>query len=177
MAKLNVNPQNPKDRKYFHDHNYSNENAVSILARYAFNDSKTPSKIRGFYGTPNSSPECIQNSFATIANIHDKDMIGHRKAEHFIFSFQHDEVDEVGEIQNATRIIDLYCQSLASEHQLFYSVHEDKKHLHAHIVINPINYRTGKRMQKNRAFLNEQLKTVDELVDFFKDNQDGNTLT
>lgn len=107
MAKLNINPQNPKQRKKHTDHNYSNEEAVSNLIHYAFNENKTPSKIRGFYGVPDSTPECIENSFSACANIYEKDMVGRRKAEHFIFSYERNEVNEVGGLNNAVKIIDL----------------------------------------------------------------------
>lgn len=169
MARINLNPQNPKQQKRFKTHNYSNENSVSNLARYVLNEEKTPSNYKSFYGVPNASPECIENSFATIAAIHQKDMHQRRKAEHFVLSFDaKDELTELGGIENALKIINEYCKPLADDHQVFCAVHEDKKHLHAHIVLNPINYHNGKRLQKNRTFLNDQRKTVDSLVEKYK---------
>lgn len=165
MAVINLNPRNPYTQGDYESYNYSNPEAVINLAEYIFNPQKTPSQYQKFYGVPNASPECIQNSFAAIASIHNKDMKGRRKAEHFVLSFNNQkELSEIGGINGAVDVINQYCESLAVDYQLAYAAHEDKEHFHAHIIINPINYHTGKRMQKNRAFLEEQRSTVKNLV-------------
>lgn len=174
MAKINLNPQNAKYRNRYNKHNNSNENAVSNIARYITNKDKTPSHYINLYGVPDSSPDGIQTSFEAIAKIHNKDMEGRRKAEHFIISFNAHELEEIGGISSAVTIVDEYCQNIATEYQAVSAFHENTKNLHAHIMINPINYHTGKRLQKNRSFLDSQIRLVDSLVDKYKKQNSGN---
>ena len=161
MPRINLNPRNKKTEKFYNSHNYSNPNAVENLASYILNPDKTPSNYTKHFGVLEASPECIQCNFAAIASIHNKDMKGRRKAEHFVISAHgKSEVQEIGGIKGFHEGIIQYCEHLTLNHQLVFAIHGNTNNLHAHIILNPINFNNGKRLQKNRKFLEDEKELV-----------------
>lgn len=169
MPRINLNPRNKKIEKFYSSRNYSNPDAVKKLASYILNPDKTPSNYTKYFGVLEATPECIQCNFATIASVHMKDMNGRRKAEHFVISAHgKSEVHEMGGIEGFYEGVTQYCEHLTADHQLVFAIHENTDNLHAHIVLNPINYHNGKRLQKNRRFLEAEKALVNSIFSDLK---------
>lgn len=174
MPRINLNPRNKKNEKFYSSHNYSNPDAVKKLAAYILNPDKTSSNYTKYYGVLESSPECIQSNFASIASIHKKDMKGRRKAEHFVISAHgKSEVEEMGGIEIFHEGVIKYCEHLAQNHQLVFAIHENTNNLHAHILLNPINCTNGKRLQKNRFFLETEKTYVNSIFSDLKNKHNS----
>jgi hypothetical protein len=95
---------------------------------------------------------------------YDQDIPYKRHAEHFVISLNAEESDFFG-AEGLNDIVQEFCTPLSDNYQLAYAVHEDKPHqLHAHIMLNNVSYTNGKRMNKNRIFLDEQIESLNHII-------------
>ncbi len=70
---------------------------------------------------------------------------------HYIISFSPNEINDPALVNIiAQRIIEYF----AEEYQVIYAVHEDKPHLHIHIVINSVSFVDGHRYYGKREEFN-----------------------
>lgn len=91
---------------------------------------------------------------------------GGREYGHFASSF--DKTDpRVAEMTNETALAmgrDL-AESIAPGHDFFAVVHRDKDHLHVHVVVNSVNYETGRKLHVSRSNL-ERAFVAKDVVDW-----------
>lgn len=159
-----------KKGKYYDDDSYQS------VINYITNPQKAYHGYMGFIGVDATTPA---ESMAQHANEVKKNF-GVR-VRHFILSFAPWE-PVTPEIANQIgHMIILY---LGQQYQCVYAVHENKPHLHIHIVINSVSLIDGKKYRgihtTFRQFLNE-IRNILRLFGIFKleykKNQSGNTST
>lgn len=85
-----------------------------------------------------------------------------RQYKHFIYSFPPDEkVTPEQVLENAEKLVK---ETPALQgYQALIAVHEDRKHLHAHIIINSVHCETGIKVQWSKADLADLKKRCNEL--------------
>ena len=47
-------------------------------------------------------------------------------------------------------IADYVCSLYYDSYQMFYAIHQHPTHNHIHYVMNPVNYRTGRKFEERR---------------------------
>lgn len=167
MARINLNPGRYSKRasatcKPYPSYNYSNTDAVEKLTRYITDSQKTNPDFIYYYNVPSTGPQAVQDSFSAIRKLFGKDHGRH--AEHFVISLNKEESIMLGQ-KGISNIAREYCSSFAKEYQVVCAVHLEKpEQLHFHVEINPVSFRTGKRLHKDAKFLYAQRTCVDALV-------------
>lgn len=80
---------------------------------------------------------------------------------HFIISWK---AEENVPPETALEIAKQFCEEYLPEYEAVYSVHTDKKHIHAHIVFNSVSYKTGRKYHyKNGGWGKIQMPLLDRL--------------
>lgn len=122
--------------------NYRNENAMELVTDYIFNPYKT---ISGYYGGYGVSSQCPAESMMIVS-----EQFGKSKGvqlRHYVLSFA------PCELTNpivANEIGGRIAQFIGREYQALYAVHENREHLHIHIVSNSVSYIDGHRFYGRR---------------------------
>ena len=122
--------------------NYRNENAMELVTEYIFNPYKT---ISGYYGGYGVSSQCPAESMMIVS-----EQFGKSKGvqlRHYVLSFA------PCELTNpivANEIGGRIAQFIGREYQAMYAVHENREHLHIHIVSNSVSYIDGHRFYGRR---------------------------
>lgn len=62
---------------------------------------------------------------------------------HFVQSFKHGEVNE----ENALELTKKFCEKTMNNNEVFLAVHNDKDHIHCHIVVNSVSFENGLKFQ------------------------------
>ena len=149
-------------KKPYASYNYSNPDAVEKLTAYIINPEKTNEDYINYYNVPSTSPEAIQDSFKAVQKLYGKE--DGRHAEHFVISLNSNESATLGP-EGIAKIAKEYCAPFAEEYQVVSAVHLEKsKQLHFHVEINPVSFKTGKRLHKDGKFLHEQRAIIKALV-------------
>ena len=122
--------------KYYEDH------AKEDVIRYILNPFKAKRYV-GAYGVnincPAESMKLISEQFGKTNGV---------QLRHFIISFYPNELTDPA---IANEIAKQFMLFFASEYQVIYAVHEDRLHIHIHIVINSVSYLDGHRYYGTRA--------------------------
>lgn len=104
-------------------------------------------------------PEFVREQFKTTRGLHGKqDGV---QAHHVIQSFKPGEV--APDVANQIGIE--LAQEIAKGHEAVVYTHVDKKHVHNHIVINAVNFETGKKYQSKRSDLFRIRELSDKLCE------------
>lgn len=126
--------------KYFDDN--SREDVINYILRI----DKT---IHNLYG---SNMRDISNAATIMDNTAEKfSKASGVKLRHFIISFEPTEVTEPTVAYDIAKRIAAF---FFGEYQTVFAVHEDKPHLHIHIVINSVSYTDGHRYYGKRQEFN-----------------------
>lgn len=154
---------NRKKYKNFSSHNYSNDNAVSKLGEYILDSDKTLSNQISYLGTPETLEGTV-SAFKYTAHYFGKCSKGARKADHIIISPNKDENLTPQELLDVSKG---FVTHFFPHHQAIIAVHEDTKNIHSHIMLNHINYKTGKCAHHSRedtkayrTYVNNSIKQI-----------------
>lgn len=128
------------ERKKYHD-----EEAVETVVNYCLRPDKTPNHFVGGYGVSLKHAAYEMNR---LAEAYDKDR-GVR-VRHMVLSFSREEQRKLGRNRyTVNSILNEIAQYAVAyyghEYQIIYGVHEDSAHSHIHMVMNTVNFRTGKK--------------------------------
>ena len=123
--------------------NYRNENAIELVTDYIFNPYKTRSGYLGGFGVnpegPAESMMIVSEQFGKTNGV---------KLRHYVLSFAPCELTNP---TTANEIGGRIAQFIGREYQALYAVHENREHLHIHIVTNAISYIDGHRFYGRRS--------------------------
>ena len=122
--------------KYYESH------AKDDVVQYVLN----PYKAKNYYGAygvninaPAESMNIVSAHFGKSQGV---------QLRHFIISFYPDELSDPA---IANEIAKQFVVFFAHDYQTIYAVHQDKLHLHTHIIINSVSYVDGHRYYGTRA--------------------------
>lgn len=138
------------------DGNYRNENAIELVANYIFNPYKT---ISGYLGGFGVNPEHPAESMVAVSEYFGKQ--NGVKLRHYILSFAPYELTNP---TTANEIGKRIAQFIGQEYQALYAVHENKNHLHIHIVSNAVSYIDGHRFQGKRSEFYKLTNGIKEIL-------------
>lgn len=82
-----------------------------------------------------------------------------RQYRHYIQSFRPGEITEDKIMEVATE----WAKKAFPDHEVFIAVHNDREHLHAHFIVNTVNFRTGKKLHEKQSDLEEKKSLNDEV--------------
>ncbi len=122
---------------------YHDPDALNDIISYILQPDKA---LHGFVGGFGVDPQDITTSMLLVADRWGKTT--GIQLHHFILSFSPAELSDptiLNEIAKAASIF------LAQDYQVVFAVHENKPHLHAHIVINAVSYKTGRKYHGSKA--------------------------
>ena len=140
--------------------NIKSKRHLKISIEYIFNPEKTDGG-RYIFGDSGTTAEEVKNSFLSTKDVFDKN--DGRQAYHFILTFGADEkVTEPLAQKIAEKFMEQYFP--ADDHDWTAAVHNDKKHMHVHIIFNSVNRNTGYKYRYENGDWEEQIqKIVDKL--------------
>ena len=84
---------------------------------------------------------------------------GGRLYKHYIQSFAPNEVKKEDVIEIAKK----WAERIFKGYEVFIAVHNDKKHLHAHFVVNSVSFENGKKLHESKKDLQEKKRINDEI--------------
>lgn len=122
--------------------NYRNGNAIELVTDYIFNPYKTRSGYLGGFGV---NPECPAESMMIVSEQFGKS--NGVQLRHYVLSFAPCELTNP---KAANEIGSRIAQFIGREYQTLYAVHENREHLHIHIVSNSVSYIDGHRFYGRR---------------------------
>lgn len=111
--------------------NYRNENAIEAVTEYIFNPYKSPG---GYLGGCGVNPSYPAESMINVSEEYGKS--SGVRLRHYVLSFAPNELNNP---QTANEIGTRIATLIGREYQVIYAVHENKKHLHIHIMHNAIS--------------------------------------
>lgn len=128
-------------RKYYDD------DALDTVISYCIQDCKTPSMLIGWYGV---NPNQAAFEMHRLSSAYGKD--NGLRLRHMILSFSDQELKQMGTraAEFVFKITDYVALYYRNEYQIIYAVHEDTGRLHSHLVMNTVNYRTGKKYRGDK---------------------------
>lgn len=135
--------------------------AMRNVLEYVLRDEKVKEGyvfIEGPYAGDSISYDEVYQTWIREKQIWDKD--SGRMYAHNIISFHKDEKvtpEEVLEIGKA------YAEKFFSGYQYVISVHQDKDHLHCHIVVNSVSYIDGYKLHQTKKDLEKQKEFTNDL--------------
>lgn len=82
-----------------------------------------------------------------------------RQYRHYIQSFAPEEVkkDEI------LKIAKEWAERVFNNHEVFIAIHDDKKHLHAHFIVNTVNFENGMKLHESKKDLETKKRINDEI--------------
>ena len=105
----------------------------------------------------NCDVDYAKSSFKATRELYGKK--GGNEGHVVIQSFQPGEVDA----QKCNQLGVELAEKIAPNHQVSVYTHDDKDHMHNHIVINAVNLETGKKFNNNKKMLHDIRRANDEL--------------
>lgn len=84
---------------------------------------------------------------------------GGRLYKHYVQSFAPNEVKKEDVIEIAKK----WAERVFKGYEVFIAVHNDKKHLHAHFVVNSVSFENGKKLHESKKDLQEKKRINDEI--------------
>lgn len=141
-----------------HDKDPYRETYIADKIHYILDPEKVISGQWGGVNFLKASEEETILQFYTVRNIYHKS--GYIPLQHYVISLDPFWEYEVEPCQLGC-IAYLICREFASEqYQAVYAVHEDKRHLHAHILVNTVNLADGKVLVSNEMSFKRLLGQV-----------------
>jgi hypothetical protein len=123
------------------------QKALYNAIKYISNTAKTAVISMGD-GSIFTTANDVADTFQMVRKIHDKN--DGRLAHHFIFSFPSSE--KINAEQAHKVALQLVKQAFPN-YESVVAIHNDCKHLHAHIILNAVNTKTGMKYCDNKASL------------------------
>lgn len=140
-----------------------NRTALKNLINYAMDLQKTTSGIVGVLGAP------CENSIQEIIQYFDKTQINFGKkkgrlAYHFVIALSPEEQKKIP--KKKYKKIGYKIASFFDDEgfQTVFALHENTEQLHFHIVVNSVNYYTGKKYHFSRKKLSEFKMIVADII-------------
>ena len=126
---------------------YHDDDALDTVISYCIQDCKTPSLLIGGYGV-NLSQAAFEMQRLSSAYGKDNGL----RLRHMILSFSDHELKKMGKRapEFVSKISDYAARYYGYEYQIIYAVHEDTGRLHSHLVMNTVNYQTGKKYRGDK---------------------------
>lgn len=141
-----------------HDKDPYRDTYMADKIHYILNPKKVISGQWGGVNFLKTAEEEAILQFYTVRNIYNKS--GYIPLQHYVISLDPDYEYEVTPYQLGC-IAYLICREFASEqYQAVYAVHEDERHLHAHILVNTVNLADGKVLVSNKLSLKRLLEQI-----------------
>lgn len=134
---------------------YYEAHAKDDVIKYILNPYKAPNYCGAFGVDINNLAESME----AISSHYGKS--GGVQLRHFIISFYPEEVNDAKTVND---IAQKFANFFFREYQVIYAVHEDKPHLHIHIVINSVSYIDGHRYYGTRAEFKEMQKYLQAVL-------------
>lgn len=122
---------------------YFNEDAKELVAAYIMRPDKV---IHGYSGGYGIDPCCPAESMKIVSEQFGKQQ--GVQLRHYVVSFTPYELDDPA-IVNA--IAQQFARYIGQMYQVLYAVHEDKPHLHFHLMHNSVSYLDGQRCYGRRS--------------------------
>ena len=98
---------------------------------------------------------------------HEFHKLGGQTQKHYVISFKPNEnITPEKAMDFAQEFIEKTKQF--NDRQIAYACHEDKDHLHVHLVVNTVSFIDGRKLDSNREFLNQCKEKVVELSHSYK---------
>lgn len=138
------------------DGKYMDDMARIDVSKYCMRDDKTPSH---FIGGRAVNPANAAEEMRILAQVYNNDT-GVR-LRHSVISFS---PQEDITMEQAAQIADAAIRYFGDEHQIFYSVHEDADHIHAHIVMNQVSYIDGHKYRGTKKELYDFLHYMNQVL-------------
>ena len=135
--------------------------AMRNMIEYVLKEGKNKDgyiEITGPYEAPTINYDDVYKTWLTEKILWDKD--SGRMCAHNIISFHKDERTTPEEVLDIGR---LFADKFFSGHQCLLGVHQDKDHLHCHIVTNSVSYIDGSKLHQTKKDLERQKKFTNEL--------------
>ena len=135
--------------------------ALMGVLRYVLNEDKTPSKlvaVSGHYNSEEITAEDVYAHFIRDKKLWNKD--SGRMYTHCIVSFP---PNECITLREAKEFGEEFAAQAFLGHQALIAVHEDKSHLHCHIILNSVNYHNGSKLHCTRKDLEQQRTICNDL--------------
>lgn len=139
----------------------SSHSALKAILRYVLNAEKTPSglfEMTGHFESEEITATSVYDSFLENKQSWSKD--SGRMYTHAIISFHEDENITPQQVREFATD---FAKDAYHGHQVLIVVHEDKGHLHAHLVVDTVNYMDGKKLHCTRQDLDRQHKICAKL--------------
>ena len=140
--------------------NIKSKRHLRTSIEYIFNPEKTAGG-RYIFGDSGTAAKEVENAFLSTKEVFGKN--DGRQAYHFILTFGADEsVTEALAQKIAEKFMEQYFP--ADDHDWTAAVHNDKEHMHVHIIFNSVNRNTGYKYRYENGDWEEQIqKIVDKL--------------
>ena len=129
----------------------NSEDVIRKKINYITRPEATINHLCGGYNLLLSTPENMIEQFIIVNRWYYRD--GHIPVKHIILSLDpYSYIEEQVTPQQLALIVDSFClHEFGDEYQVIYGIHEDTKNLHAHIIVNTVNLRTGLLLPSNRT--------------------------
>ena len=135
--------------------------AMRNMIEYVLKEEKNKDgyiEITGPYEAPTINYDDVYKTWVNEKILWDKD--SGRMCAHNIISFHKDERTTPEEVLDIGR---LFADKFFSGHQCLLGVHQDKDHLHCHIVTNSVSYIDGSKLHQTKKDLARQKEFTNEL--------------
>ena len=135
--------------------------AMRNVIEYVLDEEKNKDKyidITGPYEAPTINYDDVYKTWINEKILWDKD--SGRMCAHNIISFHKDEQITPEEVLDIGR---QFADKFFSDHQCLLAVHQDKDHLHCHIVTNSVSYIDGSKLHQTKKDLDRQKLFTNEL--------------
>lgn len=126
--------------------------------RYIMNPDKTNN---GLLIGGNSGSDWNEVYKAMINTKNDWDKLGGRQGYHFVLSWKPGEADE----ETAYQIMKEFCEEyLEDNYDYVFSVHNDQKHMHGHIVFNSVNRNSGYKYRYEKGDWEKYIQPITDRI-------------
>lgn len=138
----------------------TSQQALKSVIKYVLNDQKSPDEevnVTGFF-SGEVTADAVYDSFMKNKRLWHKET--GRMYSHMMIAFHHDEKITPYEV---SAVAHEFCEKTYPGHQALIVVHQDKKHLHAHIVMDSVSYEDGSKIQTSKKDLIKQREICDDI--------------
>ena len=135
--------------------------AMRNVLEYVLRDEKIKERyvyIAGPYAGETINYDEVYQTWLQEKRLWDKD--SGRMYAHYIMSFHKDEKITPAQV---LEMCQLQAERFFPGHQYVISVHQDKEHLHGHIVVNTVSYIDGQKLHQTKHDLDRQKKFTNDL--------------
>lgn len=135
--------------------------AMRNVLEYVLRDEKIKERyvyVAGLYAGETINYDEVYQTWLQEKRLWDKD--SGRMYAHYIMSFHKDEKITPAQV---LEMCQLQAERFFPGHQYVISVHQDKEHLHGHIVVNSVSYIDGQKLHQTKHDLDRQKKFTNDL--------------